>query len=116
MAIVSSHILDSVAGTHAGGIRVELFCLHDDGTKELVFEVIANEEGRIAETIDIDNSNSTEQYELVFHTADYFPSPAMGSRQVMDLVVVRLTLDNPEARYHIPLVLSPHSYTIWWSS
>jgi len=114
MAIVSSHILDSVAGTHAGGIRVELFRLHDE-RKERVFDVIANEEGRISQTIEHDTSSATNQYELVFHTADYFASLATNSRQVLDVVVMRLTMDNPEARYHIPLVLSPHSYTIWWS-
>ncbi|MDH3693155.1 MAG: hydroxyisourate hydrolase [Gammaproteobacteria bacterium] len=122
MATVSSHILDSVSGTHAGGIRVELFRLHDDGGKELVFDAIASDEGRITETVDATVFNSTTEYELIFHTADYFasrPNTAsaipVNTKQVLDVVVVRMTMDDAEARYHIPLVLSPHSYTIWWS-
>jgi len=53
----------------------------------------------------------------VFHTGDYFPVAviAQGSHHNMQSVVVRISLPDPDARYHIPVVLSPHSYTVWWS-
>ncbi len=49
MAVVSSHILDSVSGGSAAGIRCELFRLQADSSKQVVFDVIADAEGRISE-------------------------------------------------------------------
>ncbi len=51
MATISSHILNSVTGDHAGGIVVELFRLHDNRDKEKIFSVTASSTGRIAETV-----------------------------------------------------------------
>ena len=55
--------------------------------------------------------------ELVFHSADYFAAQTESAqkKQILNVVVVRITLPDPEMKYHIPLVLSPHSYTLWWS-
>jgi len=117
MATVSSHILDSVIGDHAGGIRVECYRLSDAGARQQVFNAIANEEGRIAETVSVDSAQQDARYELVFHTAAYFKDKSIpaAEKQIMAEVVVRINMPDAEARYHIPLVLSPHSYTIWWS-
>ena len=56
--------------------------------------------------------------ELVFHTAGYFTVGGLPDDpgQIMDTVLVRISLPDPDARYHVPVVLSPHSYTVWWSS
>lgn len=118
MAIISSHVLDSVIGTHASGIRIECFRLVGAISKEKVFDVIANEEGRIAVPVEIGAADNNAQYELVFHSAAYFNSqPATPkARQIMDVVVVRIAIPNPQEKIHIPVVLSPHSYTIWWSA
>lgn len=116
MATISSHVLDSVIGTHASGIRIECFRL--TGSKEKLFDVIANEEGRIAVPIEIDSADDHAQYELVFHSAAYFDAQPTTpkARQIMNVVVVRIVIPNPQEKIHIPLVLSPHSYTIWWSA
>ena len=118
MAIISSHVLDSIIGTHAGGIRVECFRLAGAANKEKLFDVMANEEGRIAVPVEIDAADRDVQYELVFHSAAYFKSqPATPeARQIMDVVVVRIVIPDPQGKVHIPVVLSPHSYTIWWSA
>ena len=115
MAIVSSHILDSVVGDHAQGIRVSCYRLSGSNEKEQVFDVNASEEGRIAETVTVADS---AEYELIFHSAEYFKGldvPEHEHKQIMPVVAVRITLSDEQARYHIPLVLSPHSYTLWWS-
>ena len=118
MATISSHVLDSVVGDHAGGIRIECLCLTSATTKEKVFDVIANEQGRIAEEVAFDAAMSDAKYELVFHSAAYFDAqPATPeARQIMDSVVVRFVIPNADEKIHIPVVLSPHSYTIWWSA
>ena len=114
MAIISSHVLDSVIGDHAKNIRIACFRLAST-QREAVFDVIANEQGRIAEQI---TAQAGEQYELVFHTAAYFAAqPNMpDGRQIIHEVVVRFDIPNPDERIHIPLMLSPHSYSVWWSA
>lgn len=119
MATISSHILDSVSGDHARGIRVACYRLNKSGNNQQLFDVIANEEGRISEALGVAPGHQEAQYELVFYVADYFktqiPSLPARGQQIMPEVVIRIRMPSPEARYHIPLVLSPHSYTIWWS-
>lgn len=121
MVTVSSHILDTISGVSAVGIRVQLFRLSGH-QRDLLFDVYASDEGRIIETVDpydtdIDTASKYE-YELIFHGADYFstqPCPA-ESNSYMKVVVLRFSMPDPDKRYHMPIMLSPHSYSVWWSS
>lgn len=107
MATVSSHILDSVTGQSAVGIRVELVCISSEGNRQTVFDILSDKEGRISELVDAQDS----EYELIFHLADYFPvdQPSVAH------VVIRFAMHNNDKRYHMPVMLSPHSYSTWWS-
>lgn len=107
MATVSSHILDSVTGQSAAGIRVQLFKILENEKREVVFDIAADKEGRIHETVDA----SEHEYELIIHAAEYFlVEPAAISK-----TVIRFIMHDNDRRYHMPLMLSPHSYSIWWS-
>ena len=115
MATVSSHILDSVSGKSAVGIRVQLFRL--DGTdRRLLFDVAADGEGRIAENVEIDDANSGAEFELVFHGSDYFAAQSLAADSMVRSVVIRFSINDDQKRYHLPVMLSPHSYATWWSS
>ena len=115
MAIISSHVLDSVIGNHAKGIHIDCFRIKDE-QRELVFSVIANEEGRIVEAVE--GHVAGDVYEIVFKSADYFASQpnTPPSRQIMTEIVVRFTIPEQDERVHIPIMLSPHAYSVWWSS
>jgi 5-hydroxyisourate hydrolase len=115
MATVSSHILDSVSGKSAVGIRSQLFQLVSDTERQLIFDVVADQEGRVAETVVIEGANSGCEFELVFHGADYFKSQGLGSGSMVKTVVIRFVMVDDQQRYHMPVMLSPHSYSIWWS-
>ncbi|MFT4729199.1 MAG: 5-hydroxyisourate hydrolase [Granulosicoccus sp.] len=117
MATISSHVLDSVAGDHAAGIRVECIKRLATGEQTHVFDVVASEQGRISEEVEISPSAKDEQYELVFHSKSYFDkkSSAAESAQILECVVIRLTLVDPDGGYHVPIMLAPHSYSVWWS-
>lgn len=115
MATISSHVLDSVLGSHAAGIRVQCFLLSGE-SRALVFDVNANDEGRITEQVK--SIAASDQYELIFFARDYFNTlllPTIGD-PVMTEVVTRMSVNDDDARYHVPVVLSPHSYTVWWSA
>lgn len=117
MAIISSHVLDSVTGTHAGGIRVQCFRRTKSGYTEPVFDVEATGEGRISETLAIGGCAAGSEYELVFHSAEYYQRMQLpdDGMQIIHTVVARVTLPYPDEKYHLPVMLAPHSYSIWWS-
>ncbi len=118
MAIISSHTLNSVDGTHAGGIAVTLVRLDPSGARTTIFNTNTDDGGRLAETIDVTAEDKASRFELVFQTGAYFsaqPIPVAGM-QIMPEIVIRFVISDPDARYHIPLMLAPNSYSVWWSS
>jgi 5-hydroxyisourate hydrolase len=113
MAVVSSHTLNAVDGSHAGGIAVRLVNL-DSG--ETVFDTAMDDGGRLAQ--DVANPDPTARYEMVFQTGAFWNArvdQTHGTR-IMDEVVVRFTMPKPDGRYHLPLILSPHGYSLWSST
>jgi len=114
MATVSSHILDSVAGTHAAGVRCQLFQLGE--TRQLLFDIEADDQGRIAESVELDESNRGAEFELVVHGADYFARRSLAAASVVRCIVIRFVMDDDTKRYHLPVMLAPHSSSTWWSS
>lgn len=114
MAIISSHVLDSVTGDHAAGIRIECHRRQSNGTMEIIFDVHADSEGRISERIVV---SAGDEVQLLIHSQEYFDQtdPVNPSAQIMPTIVVQMTLANPASKYHVPVMLSPHAYSIWWS-
>ena len=116
MATITSHVLNAVDGTHARGVRVECRRIGDDGQAETAFTVESAADGRIAGAVDVDVADDGRVYELTFHVGEYFDRecPARQAR-TMPEVVLRLRLPDPDARYHVPVIIAPHGYTVWWS-
>jgi len=110
MATISSHILDSVSGISAVGIRCQLFQLDGD-LRQPVFDVLADAEGRISETVTVDADDPGSEFELVMHAGDYFGA----IDALVPCVVIRFVIDDDCRRYHMPVMLAPHSYSTWWS-
>lgn len=118
MAIVSSHTLDSVLGMHAGGIQVELFRLAPTGARVRLFRTQSDAGGRLAKDVTLGPEHADDEYEIVFQSGEYFADhsvPNLGNRIIKE-VVVRFRMPDPDGRYHIPLMLAPNSYSVWWSS
>ena len=115
MAILSTHTLDSVSGNSATNVRVQLFRMIGDCKRELVLDTRTNQEGRLSETFESGGA-VTEDYELIFHSGDYLVEQNIQEvNPVMNSVVIRLNVSDFERRYHIPLLIAPHNYTVWWS-
>ena len=100
MATVSTHLLDSVNGTHAAGVRSQLFRVEGDAGRQLLFDVETDAEGRIAESVELAGDAGAE-FELVFHVRDYF---AAHGQEV-------LSYEHPfgDRSYHARLGLQPLS-------
>ena len=110
MAILTSHTLNGTDGTHAGGIKV-IFSLV---VGEKIFETKMDEGGRLNEEIGSKYLDPTFSYELVFETGPYWIE--RGYKQILDQVVLRFKMPDPNSNYHMPVIISPNSYSVWWSS
>lgn len=86
---------------------MQLFKILENEKREVIFDIAADSEGRIVEQVEAQDG----EYELVFHLADYFSvDPASVKTAVM-----RFSMTDNEKLYHLPLMASPHSYSLWWS-
>ena len=119
MPIISSHVLDSVHGSHAAGIRVACSRLQPSGDRERVIDTQADESGRITITVDTAQDPQGTRYELVFFTREYFSQrPDNDHAKTASPVnesVVHLDLSSVLERCHVPMMISHHSYSLWWS-
>ncbi len=115
MATVSSHTLNGVDGTHAGGIKVTLRRL---GKDEPLFETAMDEGGRLSETVDLTGAEPGATYELVFENGGYWSARGFpqGEGRIISEIVLRFTMPDPEGKYHMPIILSPNGYSTWASS
>ncbi len=117
MATFTSHVLDAVSGQSVVGIRFTGSRLRSSGVPEALFDVRADDEGRISVPLDLSAADPGDRYEIVIHHGEHFADQALpATRQVMREIVLRIEMPDADRRYHIPLIVSPHSYSTWWSA
>ena len=108
MSYISAHVLDAAAGVPAAGVAVRL--TGADGTA--VAESVTDSDGRVGdlgpERLD------PVVYQVTFGSGDYFAGRRVDSFHPQ--VSVLFTVAADQAHYHIPLLLSPYSYTTYRGS
>ena len=114
MAIVSSHTLNGTNGTHAGEFPVRLINITKNSE---IFSTRMDNSGRLEENVDLSLTDEIDKFELIFDTGVYWNSFGLSSsdNQIISEVVLRFSMPNKNARYHMPLILSPNSYSTWAS-
>lgn len=107
---LSTHILDSYHGEPASGVLVELFEI-GASARARVLEVVTNAAGRTDAPLVHDRPLRAGRYELMFHTEAYFRRRGVPLPDIPFIgdAVIRFGIDQPEGRYHVPLVLTPWS-------
>ena len=116
MGQLSIHVLDTVSGRPAAGVAVALYRLASDGGRTLVRETRTNAAGRTEEPLLAADVWAAGTYELVFDVGGYFSGTGTPASEppFLDLVPVRFTMT--EGRYHVPLLVSPFSYSTYRGS
>jgi|TARA_B100001094_G_C18082915_1_gene746179 5-hydroxyisourate hydrolase len=110
MATLSSHLLNSVNGTHASGVSVVINQINPSGDKKIFFETKTDESGRILKDFELTSEDCACDYEMVCKTADYFLE-----KNIVTEIIIKFKMEDPKKKYHLPIIMSPNSYTIWWS-
>jgi 5-hydroxyisourate hydrolase len=117
MGKLTTHVLDTANGRPGAGIKVELFMLAGD-TRRALKTVATNGDGRCDEPLLEGTAFVTGEYELVFHAGDYFASLGahLAQPRFVDRVVLRFGVADAAAHYHVPLLVSPWSYSTYRGS
>ncbi|KJZ20699.1 hydroxyisourate hydrolase [Loktanella sp. S4079] len=110
---LTTHVLDTAAGVPAAGMRVDLFRL-TDGTRAHLVTMTTNDDGRTDSPILPAESFAVGQYELVFQAGAYFGRDEENS--FVDEVPIRFGINDPNSHYHVPLLVSPFSFSTYRGS
>ena len=110
MATLSSHLLNSVNGTHASGVKVIIYQINSSRVKKIFLETETDKEGRILKDFELSNDDCVCDYEMVCKTADYF-----SEKKIVSEIIIKFRMEDPKKKYHLPIIISPNGYSIWWS-
>jgi len=112
---LTTHVLDTANGRPGGGIEVRLYAL--GGERRLVAATRTNTDGRTEEALLEGVTLTSGDYELEFDVGPYFAGggTVAGRRPFLNTVVVRVGLEAGQ-HYHVPLLVSPWSYTTYRGS
>ena len=115
MGRLTTHILDTAHGGPAAKVGVRLFAIGK--TRELVASATTNDDGRTPYPLLEDEALVTGTYELEFDTGPYFRTRGveLANPAFLDTVVVRFAVNGDE-HYHVPLLVSPWSYSTYRGS
>src|SRR5271157_4609028 len=114
MARLSTHVLDVARGKPAPGVMVELHILLG-GTRHHLKTTATNADGRTSEPLLSGDLMEEGTYELTFHAGDFFRAQglALTDPPFLDRVVIRFGIADATGHYHVPLLLSPYSYSTY---
>lgn len=116
MGRLTTHVLDTAQGKPADGVAVTLYRL--DKGREQIAQATTNSDGRLDQPILENEAFSRGTYELVFAAGAYFSrfEIEQGDPPFVGEVVLRFGIADADAHYHVPLLVSPWSYSTYRGS
>ena len=117
MTKLTTHVLDIYSGKPGKGIKVDLYYYKNDDQKNKINSIVLNNDGRSSHAL-IEGANFKEgKYELIFYVGDYFKKITnIPQIPFLDDVVVKFGVFNIKEHYHVPLLVSPWSYSTYKGS
>ena len=115
MALLTSHLLNGKDGTHASGVSVSLVNVSNKNNPEEIFSTMTDQGGRFSGEF---RATAKGQYDLIVKIGKYFnrDNEKVSDICVISDIVIRFITNDPDGQYHIPIIISPNSYSCWWSS
>lgn len=115
MGKLTTHVLDAARGRPGAGIAIKLFSLA--GGRHLVASTVTNSDGRTERPLLDEETFRPGNYELEFLVADYFADAGLpvDDPPFLGEVIVRFSLADGQ-NYHVPLLVTPWSYSTYRGS
>ena len=117
MGRLTTHVLDTASGRPGAGIRITLH--RNLGERySLVADAVTNQDGRCDSPLLEGEAFTRGRYRLVFAVGEYFAARGtpLPDPPFVDEVVLDFGVADPAAHYHVPLLVSPWSYSTYRGS
>lgn len=108
---VTAHVLDASTGTPARGVAVTLSAT-EAAEESVIAEAVTDDDGRVSQLGPEQLASGV--YRITFGTGDYFA--ARDQETFYPQVRVDFRVDEAQAHYHVPLLLSPFAYSTYRGS
>ena len=117
MGKLSTHVLDTAHGRPAAGVAIALYAVTDAG-RALLAQARTNADGRCDAPLLAGESMQAGRYELEFAAGDYFAAQGLElpDPPFVDRVTIAFGIADPSQNYHVPLVVTPWSYSTYRGS
>ena len=112
-AKLSTHVLDLTTGRPASGVKIELWT--KGAMPALLKTVATNADGRTDAPLLTAEEVTVGHFELVFFVKQYFATRGIDC-VFLDEVPVRFSISDSSASYHVPLLVTPWSYSTYRGS
>jgi 5-hydroxyisourate hydrolase len=117
MGRLTTHVLDLISGLPAGGMTVELAAIVG-AVRRPVTKVTTNRDGRSDGALLEGGRFAAGVWQLEFHVAEYFRARGvtLADPPFLDVVTVRFGVADPGQHHHVPLLVTPWSYSTYRGS
>ena len=113
---LTTHVLDTYNGKPGSGIKGSIYFVEDSNSKKIT-NFILNADGRCDQPILENNHFKIGKYEIKFNCGEYFKKfTKLSDNPFLDDVVIRFGINDNNEHYHVPLLISPWSYTTYRGS
>jgi 5-hydroxyisourate hydrolase len=111
---LTTHVLDTAQGKPAAGVRIDLFRVDGDAPT-FMKSVATNADGRAGLLEGHEMAAGT--YQLLFYIADYFAGQkSVDAGKFLVHIPIVFVIGDADAKYHVPLLVSPWSYSTYRGS
>lgn len=118
MGHLSTHVLDTANGCPAAGMRTTLQRLGAGGAVQTLKTLVLNADGRADAPLLDAAAMAVGRYRLLFEVAAYFRArgAALPEPPFIDVVQLDFGIAAADGHYHVPLLVSPWSYSTYRGS
>ncbi len=120
MGYLTTHILDTTKGIAANAVQVRLYKQDDSGQRQQIHSTLTNDDGRCDAPLLEGDDFKAGVYELEFDIDKYFAKQGIeidsAQPSFLNTVIIRFGINDEDAHYHIPLLVSPYSYSTYRGS
>jgi len=115
MGQLTTHILDTANGKPAGDVNIRLYAVAPD--RRLLASTVSNSDGRSDAALLAGDAMRSGEYELEFDIGPYFAALGIptSTPAFLNTVVIRFAVQAGQ-HYHVPLLVSPWSYSTYRGS
>lgn len=115
MGRLSTHVLDTARGRPAAGIPITLHRIEAGSLRRHIADAVTNADGRTDTPLLSGEGFAIGIFELTFTVGAYFEDIAPGA-PFLDSVPLRFSITEADGHYHVPLLVSPWSYSTYRGS